>query len=398
MNLPADGAAAMSGRDKIASRWRELLVELNAVFAAPSSAFAIHYSSENRGRLVYPVGIREPFLTSYEQFYGSLNPWFCGREGADTHNSAWVETPWPAELSSTRARFFREWLEPQGLQHALVGMIGRHEQTQISLLILRRIGDNRFDSDDAAKLETSLPLVSQVWDLERQARAANSNAEATWGVLDQSRAAVILVRRDGRIAGVSKKARALIERGRVLRVRNQRLCLAYASNQKRLRETLDGLFSGVSGANKQTSKGFHIRRPGSRTKVYLIASRVGHPENGHGDGQPLVALYLFDPEEQIDLRVELLEDLYGLTQLESRISLAVCEGLSLAAVAERLHVSIHTVRSYMKEIFQKVGVHRQSELISRLLRGPGLLDGGGEFPAGPRSGEATGPAVRTSKK
>jgi DNA-binding NarL/FixJ family response regulator len=46
----------------------------------------------------------------------------------------------------------------------------------------------------------------------------------------------------------------------------------------------------------------------------------------------------------------------------------ICEGLSDKAIALRLGVELSTVRTYLKRIFAKLGVHRRSEVPLILAR------------------------------
>ena len=54
---------------------------------------------------------------------------------------------------------------------------------------------------------------------------------------------------------------------------------------------------------------------------------------------------------------ERLRSRFRLTAAESRVALAVSEGLSYAEIARRLSISTHTVHTHVKEIHQKLGVH-----------------------------------------
>jgi DNA-binding CsgD family transcriptional regulator len=54
---------------------------------------------------------------------------------------------------------------------------------------------------------------------------------------------------------------------------------------------------------------------------------------------------------------ERLRSQFGLTAAESRVALAVSEGLSYAEIARRLSISTHTVHTHVKELHQKLGVH-----------------------------------------
>jgi DNA-binding CsgD family transcriptional regulator len=51
-----------------------------------------------------------------------------------------------------------------------------------------------------------------------------------------------------------------------------------------------------------------------------------------------------------------------LSQREHEVTLMICEGLPDKVIADRLGVELSTVRTYLKRIFGKLGVHRRSEV------------------------------------
>lgn len=57
-----------------------------------------------------------------------------------------------------------------------------------------------------------------------------------------------------------------------------------------------------------------------------------------------------------------------LTPHEVRLLQLFSEGHSYQAAAERLHVSINTVRNYIRSIYEKLHVHSKSEAVTKALR------------------------------
>ena len=62
-----------------------------------------------------------------------------------------------------------------------------------------------------------------------------------------------------------------------------------------------------------------------------------------------------------------LSELYGLTKAEQRLAIKIANGDSLSDIAIKHNTSIHTLRTQLKTIFSKIGVRRQSELVSALF-------------------------------
>ena len=57
-----------------------------------------------------------------------------------------------------------------------------------------------------------------------------------------------------------------------------------------------------------------------------------------------------------------------LTPAETRLAIALFKGQSVEAYAKEVGISIHTARWYVKQIYAKTGVKRQTALIRMLLK------------------------------
>ena len=58
---------------------------------------------------------------------------------------------------------------------------------------------------------------------------------------------------------------------------------------------------------------------------------------------------------------------YDLTERERQIAALIGRGLDTGAIAERLYLSIHTVRDHVKALLAKVGVSSRGELVAALF-------------------------------
>lgn len=65
---------------------------------------------------------------------------------------------------------------------------------------------------------------------------------------------------------------------------------------------------------------------------------------------------------------EVLSSKFGLTAAETRVVVRMAEGASIGEIAGRHGVRPATVRSQLKSIFLKTGMHRQSQLVALVAR------------------------------
>ena len=67
--------------------------------------------------------------------------------------------------------------------------------------------------------------------------------------------------------------------------------------------------------------------------------------------------------------IEPLAEHFSLTQVEIRLVRHLVKGLNVQETAKALQLKVDTVRTYLKQIFQKTGTHRQVELLQLVQNG-----------------------------
>jgi DNA-binding CsgD family transcriptional regulator len=83
--------------------------------------------------------------------------------------------------------------------------------------------------------------------------------------------------------------------------------------------------------------------------------------------EPLVIVYVRDPDRPEETRTEVLQRLYGLAPSQARLAELLATGRSLKAAAKVLGITLVSARQYLKLILQKTGTHRQAELVRKIL-------------------------------
>ncbi|WP_245436465.1 helix-turn-helix transcriptional regulator [Mesorhizobium tamadayense] len=82
---------------------------------------------------------------------------------------------------------------------------------------------------------------------------------------------------------------------------------------------------------------------------------------------PRVIVIAFDPDDEVQARRDNFRRKFGFTRPEAAVAMEILKGDGREAAAERLGVTAVTVRTHLTHIFEKAGVHRQAELVRRLL-------------------------------
>ena len=82
---------------------------------------------------------------------------------------------------------------------------------------------------------------------------------------------------------------------------------------------------------------------------------------------------IYAPEEQREISVDVLGQLYGLTRAQADVARKLYAGYSVEETADALDLSLNTVRTHLKQIFSKCEVQSQAELLHTLAVGPHSL-------------------------
>ncbi len=109
------------------------------------------------------------------------------------------------------------------------------------------------------------------------------------------------------------------------------------------------------------SQGAMLRNRWSREGVWVLATPLS------GDAG-FVLLKLAAPWEQTPTDIHLVRQALGLTIAEARVACALAEGTTAEEYAGQTGVSLSTVRTQIRAILEKAGLHRQSDLVRLVTR------------------------------
>jgi len=185
----------------------------------------------------------------------------------------------------------------------------------------------------------------------------NSLAET---LVDQRQVGLIRLDNSGAIVDASARAREILDRERAFRVSNGRL----RTRQSEDAEALESLLELVLGNNAAGSKGGPVsvgRRPDPRP-LTVYAQRVDLDHAGVA-----AVVVVVDPWCPTQLSPEQVAKSLRLTPAESRVAVALAEGLTTGEIADATGRAVHTVRWLVQRALEKTFCSRQAELVRLVL-------------------------------
>lgn len=182
--------------------------------------------------------------------------------------------------------------------------------------------------------------------------------------LEQAHYGIMIVTADAALVFANSMAGRIIRQTDGLSVDTfGRLRARSSATQARLRALIEQAAESPDGGGNVA-----VARPfDNRPLIVRISPLDGISEDGDGQWHRAVLLLVADPDRDPEPEPEALHDLYGLTEAETLVAMAVLRGDGLPAVADQLSVSVFTARTHLQHIFAKTKTHRQAELVRLLL-------------------------------
>ncbi|GAB2179526.1 LuxR family transcriptional regulator [Dongia sp. agr-C8] len=308
-----------------------------------------------------PLGFHQfntEFMRDYVAHYGALDPW----------NARVMQ--WPVGVAAPtymlmpedefrRTEFYQDYLRRTGVFYGLGGLVERADGRIAVFGVQRGYEDGRFPQETVALVGALMPHLKRAYRLHSaigRARRDRETFEETLRVVPQ---AVLIVDRDARLVFANDAAERMLKAGDGIRLSAGRLSAAHRDDRAAFATLLNPL-----GALVEAGAVAALRRPASRRP--LLVQAVPLRINGRWDPAGRIVL-LIDVDSPAHPSPDRLAALYGLTAAEARLWADLATGATLAEIARRRQVSVNTLRVQLARLFDKVGVHRQADLVRRAM-------------------------------
>lgn len=231
------------------------------------------------------------------------------------------------------------------------------------LSLQRRSGQPHYTDADLAAFGQFIPHVQRAVYLRLHMRRLAERTGLASIALNGLRIPLLVLDEQGRILLANAEAETLLQRQPLLAVHQG--CLQprglHTGQFARLLRSACGLGGPATAGGALVTDA--LGQPALRLLVQPLPTRL---QTFNQWARPLALVVLHDPSQPQSMQPCLLQQLYGLTPAEARLTLALCQGDTPAEAAQRAGVGIGTVRTQLRSIFAKTGAERQTDLIRML--------------------------------
>ncbi|WP_099826495.1 response regulator [Oceaniglobus indicus] len=170
----------------------------------------------------------------------------------------------------------------------------------------------------------------------------------------------------------NRAARAMAAEGQFIAWHRNTISASEPTCDRALRRAVaDAAAAAATGAERVI--GVTLQRATDTLSVSALVCALPRPPDNPAV-PPRVAVFLSPPAHNRRVSEPLLADLFGLTPTETRVAAALAGGARPADVARDLGISQTTIAFHMRNLFQKTGTNRQTDLVALILAGPMMID------------------------
>lgn len=305
-------------------------------------------------------GLTDEDLAVYAKHHHPLAPWPAHNAAIQPGNIFDTAHLSPDELLESH-RSYSEFLRPRNLHYGACGVLLDDEGIAISLTLLRPKHAGRLKDSELARIREVIPHLQRVCRLDRRITDSQSEREALHNLLDSLNTGAILLNEDGRILIANHYARQLLSNDAPIHVDGDGILYLTpeACNLKLLR-ILDRFRK--TAPDLQPAAEFVPAGDRFQCRLHI------HPCLSAEGGRRKAMVHIFDRRPAALIERHVVRELFSLSPTEEKVALKLAAGLSLAEVGASLHISLHTVRSHLRNLFRKTGTTHQAALVSAVLR------------------------------
>ena len=260
----------------------------------------------------------------------------------------------------TRTLIYNEFCKGQDIDHAAAAFLSIEGPWAVRFCLQRSRAQGAFREDELEPLQGLVPHLRRCVSLAESVGLLHAGLDA---LLERYDAPCLLVTPSLQVVAQNRAAQDLVAELPCLAVRRGRLAVRQAELARRIEALVHGCHDPRAAADDPPL----VRMP-RRDRAPMILSAIPVPTGSPflAFGKPVILLFR-DAERTPAASAQALAKAYALTPAEARVAGLIGAGLPIKRAAAELSVSVNAIKFHLRAIYAKTGVHRQSELVARIL-------------------------------
>jgi DNA-binding CsgD family transcriptional regulator/PAS domain-containing protein len=312
--------------------------------------------------IVYNFGIDPRYVQLFVDTYAKLDPTATGYFFAKLEEPTSTADVMPYE-EFLQSRFYKEWGRPQGLVDTVHVMLERSAKGAAAFVVFRHERDGLVDDETRRRMRLVVPHVRRATLIGKTLELKEVQEANFVDAVDSISAGIFLIDAIGRVIHANAAGHAMLSAADILRTEGKRII---ANDPQADRALADIFVAAGEGDAAIGVKGIAVPLnaiDGARWVAHVLPLTSGARRRAGASYAAVAALFVRKAALETPLPPEAIAKSYKLTPMELRVLLAVVEVGGVPEVAEALGIAKTTVRSHLRQTYDKTGVNRQADLV-----------------------------------
>jgi len=262
-----------------------------------------------------------------------------------------------------RSQFAVEWVIPQGYVDTIFSNLDKTATSCAMFVVMRHMRDGFADDEARRRFALVVPhvrralLIGKVIDLHKVEAAALADS------LDALASGMFIVDATGRIVHANRSGYVMLDEANALRAPGGRLGATDPAADQALRD----IFAAAGGGDAALGrKGVAVPLKGrgeERFVAHVLPLTSGARRKAGVSYRAAAAVFVRKATMNAPSAPEAVAEAFRLTPAELRVLFAIVEIGGASEAAYVLGISVDTVKTHLRHLFEKTGAGRQADLV-----------------------------------
>jgi len=264
-----------------------------------------------------------------------------------------------------RTELYNDFAVPMELRYAVGALFPiPHSTNYFHFGVCRRPNQDEYDPQTVTKMGQLGPHLQQFLHLRARFGQLTARAACMEQTLSRLKLAAFICDEHSNVLYQTDQAEDILRSRSEVTARNGVLGLQNSKQNSELNSLIRNAVGASRGETRQPGGVLRVDDGFGLLEVIVTPIRYAPPGGVFNSSTPSAAIFMRDAATPRVIAPEALSTLYDLTPSEADIAIRMNLGLSLAQIADIRGVSVQTVRSQIKTLYQKTGTSRQSDLVA----------------------------------
>jgi DNA-binding CsgD family transcriptional regulator len=265
------------------------------------------------------------------------------------------------------SRIYYDWHERSvETRFRMVGQVKIAPGMQAGVALHRTRRAGKYELQDIDQFAVLHQHLSRALSIGFRLRSLGAMQQFGMDWLDRNHSAVVLLDEQRRVVFINRSAERLQSIGDGIKLSRQGIALGRKQDNDKLQCLIAQALSPIVSATSSPAGAMRAVRRSGKRPYGIFVRPISKQPTALSVFRAVVCEIITDPECEplSQLSSETLCALYELTPMEAKMAVGLATGHSLKQIQSHHGISANTVRTHLKQVFLKTGVHRQAELVA----------------------------------